>query len=110
MAIKLEKGHGKDGNPSYPYVHAHPTNYNWRDDIERLTHRIVNREAFRGRIWINTYHHHPPGGPTISGATAIAPHSTCGVSTVAGTRCPGSSGTGSITYCSMTRTPRTSGG
>jgi hypothetical protein len=22
MAIKLEKGHGKDGNPSYPYVHA----------------------------------------------------------------------------------------
>jgi hypothetical protein len=24
MAIKLEKGHGKDGNPSYPYVHAHP--------------------------------------------------------------------------------------
>jgi hypothetical protein len=56
MAIKLEKGHGKDGNPNHPYVRAHPTNYNWREDIERLTHRIVNRESFRGRIWINTYH------------------------------------------------------
>ena len=62
MAIKLEKGHGKDGNPSFPYVSAHPTNYNWRDDIEQLTHSIVNKESFRGRIWINTYHHHPPGG------------------------------------------------
>jgi hypothetical protein len=63
MAVVLEKGHGKDGSPLFPYVRAHPTNYNWREDIERLTNRLVNREAFRGRIWINTYHHHPPGSP-----------------------------------------------
>jgi hypothetical protein len=62
MAIVLEKGHGKDGSPSHPYVKAHPTNYNWRNDIEQLTHKLVNREDFRSHIWINTYHHHPPGG------------------------------------------------
>ena len=62
MAIMLEKGHGKDGNPSFPYIREHPTNYDWREDIERLTHGLVNIESFRGRIWINTYHHHPPGG------------------------------------------------
>jgi hypothetical protein len=63
MAIVLEKGHGKDDDPNHPYVRAHPTNYNWRDDIEKLTRGTVNRYAFRNRIWINTYHHHPPGGP-----------------------------------------------
>jgi hypothetical protein len=61
MAIVLEKGHGKDGDPNHPYVRAHPTNYQWRQDIERLTHGIVNRDAFERRIWINTYFHHPPG-------------------------------------------------
>ncbi len=61
MDIVLEKGRGKDGG-DFPYVRAHPTNYDWREDIEKLTHRIANREAFKGRIWINTYHHHPPGG------------------------------------------------
>jgi hypothetical protein len=50
MAVVLEKGHGKDGSPLFPYVRNHTTNYNWREDIERLTHRLVNREAFRGRI------------------------------------------------------------
>jgi hypothetical protein len=63
MAVVLEKGHGKDGSDSFPYVRAHPTNYNWREDIEQLTHSIVNRASFSGRIWINTYHHHPPGPP-----------------------------------------------
>jgi len=115
MEVVLEKGHGKDGSLSFPYVRHHPTNYDWRKgesrlNIENLTHRIVNRESFKGRIWINTYHHHPPGGKTISGATAIPPRSTCGASTVAGTRYPRSWGTGCITFCSMTLTPRTSGG
>lgn len=63
MDIVLEKGRGKDGDPTFPYVREHPTNYNWREDIEELTHRIVNMEPFKGRIWINTYQHHPPGGP-----------------------------------------------
>jgi len=63
MAVVLETGHGKDGNAAFPYVNNHPTNYNWREDIERLTHSIVNRDSFTGRIWINTYHHHPPGAP-----------------------------------------------
>jgi hypothetical protein len=62
MAVMLEEGHGKDGNPNHPYVREHPTNYDWRQDIELLTHRIVNRESFRGYIWINTYERHPPGG------------------------------------------------
>jgi hypothetical protein len=62
MAIELKQGLGKDGDPNHPYVRAHPTNYNWRQDIERLTHGIVNRDAFERRIWINTYFHHPPGG------------------------------------------------
>jgi hypothetical protein len=50
MVSMLEKGHGKDGNPSFPYVREHPTNYDWREDIERLTHGLVNRESFRSRI------------------------------------------------------------
>jgi hypothetical protein len=62
MAVMLEPGHGKDGNPSFPYVREHPTNYDWRQDIEPLTHRLVNRDSFRGYIWINTYERHPPGG------------------------------------------------
>jgi hypothetical protein len=62
MAVMLEPGHGKDGNPSFPYVREHPTNYDWRQDIELLTHRLVNRDSFRGYIWINTYERHPPGG------------------------------------------------
>jgi hypothetical protein len=62
MAVVLEQGHGKDGNPAFPYVSAHPTNYDWREDIERLTNATVNRASFREQIWINTYHHHPPGG------------------------------------------------
>ena len=62
MAVILETGHGKDGNANHPYVREHPTNYDWREDIEQLTHRIVNRESFRGYIWINTYERHPPGG------------------------------------------------
>ena len=46
MAIELKQGLGKDGSPTIPYVRAHPTNYVWRDDIERLTRGLVNREAF----------------------------------------------------------------
>ena|SRR5215203_4394529 len=63
MAVVLEKGHDKDGSSAFPYVRAHPTNYNWREDIEQLTHRIVNSASFTERIWINTYQNHPPGGP-----------------------------------------------
>jgi hypothetical protein len=63
MDIVLEKGQGKDGDSAFPYVRAHPTNYNWREDIEKHIHGIVNRDSFKERIWINTYHHHPPGGP-----------------------------------------------
>ena len=62
MAVILETGHGKDGNANHPYVREHPTNYDWRQDMELLTHRLVNRESFRGYMWINTYERHPPGG------------------------------------------------
>ena len=44
MDVVLEKGHGKDGSPSHPYVHHHRTNYDWRKgesrlNIADLTHR-----------------------------------------------------------------------
>ena len=102
MAIELKQGLGKDGSPTIPYVRAHPTNYVWRDDIERLTRGLVNREAFERRI--------PLDPRTPSGVTAIEPRSTCGASGVAGTRYPRGSGTECMTRYSMTLTLRTSGG
>ena len=59
--IILKKGLGKDGNPNVTYVRQHPTNYIWRADIEKLTHKLVNMTKFKGKIWINTYFQHPPG-------------------------------------------------
>jgi hypothetical protein len=59
--VVLKAGQGKDGSPSVPYVRAHPTNYIWRADIERLTDRLVNMDRFYRRIWVNTYFDHPPG-------------------------------------------------
>jgi hypothetical protein len=59
--VRLVKGQGKDGNRSVDYVRRHPTNYVWRKDIERLTARLVNMDAFHRRIWVNTYFIHPPG-------------------------------------------------
>lgn len=61
-AIILKAGLGKDGNPNGVYEKAHPTNYNWRENLELLTDRLVNRPEFYGEIWINTYFQHPPGG------------------------------------------------
>lgn len=62
--VVLERGHGKDGNPDFSdYVKKHPTNYIWRADIERLTHRLVNMDPFYKKIWVNTYVVHPPGVP-----------------------------------------------
>ena len=62
--VVLERGHAKDGNPALSqYVRDHPTNYIWRADIERLTARLVNTDPFYRRIWVNTYHIHPPGVP-----------------------------------------------
>jgi hypothetical protein len=58
--VVLKKGLGKDGNRNVDYVRRHPTNYIWRADIERLTARLVNMDAFSRRIWVNTYFHHPP--------------------------------------------------
>lgn len=60
-AVVLKPGLGKDGNPNVAYVRQHPTNYDWRDDIEKLTARLVNMEEFYKKIWINTYKGHPPG-------------------------------------------------
>jgi predicted chitinase len=60
-AVALKGGLGKDGNSSVLYVRQHPTNYEWRDDIEKLTARIVNMDEFYKKIWINTYKGHPPG-------------------------------------------------
>jgi predicted chitinase len=60
-AVVLKKGLGKDGNPNVGYVQAHPTNYLWRPDIEKLTARLVNMPEFYKKIWINTYVQHPPG-------------------------------------------------
>jgi hypothetical protein len=58
--VRLVKGLGKDGNRNVDYVRRHPTNYIWRADIERLTARLVNMDAFSRRIWVNTYFQHPP--------------------------------------------------
>ncbi len=59
-AVVLRTGLGKDGNPNVGYVREHPTNYVWRDDIEKLTARLVNMDRFYEKIWINTYREHPP--------------------------------------------------
>lgn len=40
---------------------AHPTHYNLRDDVRRLTLKYLNRPEFAGRISANTYFDHPPG-------------------------------------------------
>jgi hypothetical protein len=83
VAIVLEKGHGKDGDPNHPYVRAH-----------QLQLAGGHREAHprdREQGGLRAPHldqHHPPGGKTISGATAKVPHSTCGASAVVGTRYP----------------------
>lgn len=60
-AVALKTGLGKDGNPAVFYVRQHPTNYDWRDDLESLTARLVNMDGFYKKIWINTYMGHPPG-------------------------------------------------
>jgi predicted chitinase len=60
-AVVLKAGLGKDGNPNVGYVQAHPTNYVWRADLEKLTARLVNMPEFYKEIWINTYFRHPPG-------------------------------------------------
>jgi predicted chitinase len=60
-AVVLKGGLGKDGAPAVLYVRQHPTNYDWRADIERLTARLVNMDRFYKKIWINTYKGHPPG-------------------------------------------------
>ena len=59
-AVVLKTGLGKDGDSSVDYVREHPTNYDWRDDIEELTSRLVNMDEFYEKIWINTYFEHPP--------------------------------------------------
>lgn len=60
-AVVLKTGLGKDGDPSASYVRAHPTNYVWRPDLEKLTARLVNLNQFYRKIWVNTYKGHPPG-------------------------------------------------
>ena len=59
-AVVLRTGLGKDGNPNVTYVKNHPTNYIWREDIEKLTARLVNMDPYYRKIWINTYKEHPP--------------------------------------------------
>ncbi len=44
-----------------PYVQAHPTHYNFRDDVKRLALKYMNLPRFKGKVWINTYKNHPPG-------------------------------------------------
>jgi predicted chitinase len=60
-AVVLKKGLDKDGSPNVAYVREHPTNYDWRPDVEKLTSRLVNMPEFYKKIWINTYFQHPPG-------------------------------------------------
>lgn len=43
------------------YCDAHPTNYQWRDDVHRLLVKYLNAPSQRGHISINTYYDHPPG-------------------------------------------------
>jgi hypothetical protein len=62
-AVVLRTGRGKDGDSSFDYVRRHPTHYDWRDDLEQLTARLVNMNRFYKKIWINTYHLHPPDLP-----------------------------------------------
>jgi hypothetical protein len=67
--VVLRKGQGKDGDPNFSwYVKKYPTHYNWRGDIEKLTHRLVNMDPFYKKIWVNTYYLHPPPfpQPTVS--------------------------------------------
>ncbi len=72
MAIELKRGirnpqgstpTTKDGEPWWPYVKAHPTNYIWVPRVERLAHKLVNMDEFIRQIWVNTYRHHPPATP-----------------------------------------------
>lgn len=46
---------------SGPYVNAHPTHYNWRGDVYDLVVKYLNHPKLKGKVWINTYHDHPPG-------------------------------------------------
>jgi predicted chitinase len=62
-AVVLRTGRGKDGDSSFDYVRRHPTHYDWRDDLEQLTARLVNMNRYYKKIWINTYHLHPPDLP-----------------------------------------------
>ena len=44
-----------------PYVQAHPTHYNFRDDVKKLILKYMNLPRFKGKVWCNTYKGHPPG-------------------------------------------------
>jgi predicted chitinase len=48
-----------------PYVQAHPTHYNFQDDVKKLVLKYMNLPRFKGKIWCNTYHEHPPRGGLI---------------------------------------------
>ncbi len=57
--IVLKKGLGKDGFAG-SYEKAHPTNYEWREDIGKLAHQVANTPGWARKVWLNTYWWHPP--------------------------------------------------
>lgn len=46
---------------SYYYTDRNPTRYSWakggREDVEAIAISLVTK--YEGRLWVNTYHHHP---------------------------------------------------
>lgn len=47
------------------YVEQHPTHYRWRPDVRSRIEGYVNNEAYKGRVWANTYKWHPPYDPPV---------------------------------------------
>lgn len=50
---------GKRHPGSGPYVDAHPTHFNFREDVRGLVDKY--EDEFYGQIYLNTYVGHPPG-------------------------------------------------
>lgn len=50
-----------EGLVSKSYIEEHPTNFNWRYDVQQNVWRIQNK--FPWMTFINTYYWHPPYNP-----------------------------------------------
>ena len=50
-----------EGPRTRSYISDHPTNFDWREDVERLVNRI--QKKFPNQTYANTYYWHPPYSP-----------------------------------------------